>query len=110
MPSGPGSPLRPRAPHTVEAHPYIAAALKAGFEKPFAWAGLESRERARLCKQGLFNAAKGQKPPVSVSVDIEPEPGGTWRCTFVLHDKTVAKAYVMSKYGKDRTQWPYRAR
>ena len=110
MPAGPGSPLRPRAPHTAEAHPYVAAALAVGFEKPFTWSGLESRERARKCKQGLFNAAKGQTPSVSVSADIEPEPGGTWRLTFVLHDKAVARAFVVGKYGKDRTQWPYRAR
>ena len=109
MPSGPGSPWRPRAPHTAEAHPYVRAALRVGFGREVIWSGIASRERARLMKQGLFNAAKGQRPPVSVSAEIEPGGSGDWRIRFVVHSKSEGRAYVAVTYGKDRSQWPYRA-
>jgi len=106
MPRGPAPAWNQKAPHTAEAAPYVAAAYGAGFELELTWAGIASHERARTLKNGLHNAARLHKPIVSVSTVIEQD-GDTWRIRFTLHDKKVARAHVVSKYGTDRTAWPY---
>lgn len=106
MPRGPAPAWNQRAPHTVEAAPMVDAACKLGFEVELRWAGIETHERARTLKNGLFNAAKLHKPPVSVSCEIVQE-GKTWTIKFKLHDKRTGRAHVVSKHGTDRTQWPY---
>ena len=110
MPRGPSPMWTSAAPHTAEAAPYVHAAFQLGFEQPVVWAGIPSRDRASLMKKGLFNAARRHKPSVSVSADIEPEPGGTFRITFVLHDKKVGRAYIVTKHGPNRSAWPYDTR
>lgn len=108
MPRGPAPGWKAPAPHTVEAQPYIAAAQKIGFETELHWNGLASRERAAECKRGLFNAAR--LAGVSVSTETETESGGTFRIKFKIHDKKVARAYIVQKHGSDRSRWPYNAR
>ena len=110
MPRGPAPMWTSAAPHTQEAQPMVEAAFRIGYEHPVIWNGIASRDRATQLKRGLFNAARRHKPPVSVSCDIEPEPGGTFRITFVLHDKKVGRAYIVTKHGPNRSAWPYDTR
>ena len=107
MPRGPAPGWKQPAEHTREAQPYIAAAVKVGYEVPLTWHGIASKERAQQCRRGLFNAARLQG--VSLSSDIEAA-GGQWRIVFVIHNKKVGRAYIVAKHGKDRTQWPYNSR
>jgi hypothetical protein len=106
MPRGPAPAWHQKAPHTVEAAPYIAAAFRGGYEVEFTWSGIATHERARTLKNGLFNAARLHKPVVAVSVEIV-QAGRAWQLKFKLHDKRVARAHVVNTYGTDRTQWPY---
>jgi hypothetical protein len=106
MPRGPAPAWHQRAPHTVEAAPYIAAAFRGGYEIAFTWSGISTHAEARTKKNGLHNAARLHTPSVAVSCVIE-QNGRTWQIRFTLHDKRVARAYVVNTYGTDRTQWPY---
>ena len=106
MPRGPAPHWHKKMPHTVEAEPMIHAAYQLGFEKELRWTGIETRERARQLKNGLFNAARLHKPAVAVSYSIEQD-GRTWTIKFRLHDKRNARAFVVNTYGTDRRQWPY---
>jgi hypothetical protein len=106
MPRGPAPAWHQKAPHTVEAAPYIAAAFQVGFEQEMCWTGIPTHERARTLKNGLFNAARLHKPVVAVSVDIV-QAGRTWQLKFKIHDKRVARAYVVNTYGPDRENWAY---
>jgi hypothetical protein len=66
--------------------------------------GIETRERAWTCSQGLFNAAKHQK--VSMTARIE-HTGKEFRVRFHAINKSVGRAYIVNKYGTDRSAWPY---
>jgi len=96
-------------PHTAEAAPIVGtAAAKVGFETPVTWGGAASREQVLRRKQGLFNAAR--RAGVSLSIDDITKSGTEWKITFRLHDKRIGRAYVVTRHGSDRTQWPYNAR
>lgn len=110
MPRGPSPAWTARAPHTSEAMPYIAAAFQVGYDTELVWNGIETKTRAADLKRGLFNAARGHKPEVSVHAEIEPASNGDWQIRFAVHDKKAARAYVVAKHGADRKQWPYNAR
>jgi hypothetical protein len=109
MPRGPAPAWHQKAAHTVEAERYVAAAFRVGYEQEMRWTGIPARERARTLKNGLFNAARLHKPPVSVSYEIVQE-GRTWTIRFTLHDKKIGRAHVVGSYGTDRRQWPYDTR
>lgn len=109
MARGPAPTWRQKAPHTVEAEPYINAASPHGFEKPFTWGGIVGKARAVSCRRGLFNAARNAG--VSVSADIEPgKVSGEWKIVFTLHDKATGRAHIVKKHGTDRASWPYDTR
>jgi hypothetical protein len=75
--------------------------------------GVESERRARDLQQGLFRAAKRMgyamrtnAPSVHASWPANAEDG-TWMVEFCAVDKGCARAYVMAKYGADRSRWAY---
>ena len=68
------------------------------------YSGCDTRARAEEIKRALFRAGKhtGQ----SVSAKIE-KTGDQWQVRFKAIDKTMARSYMLSHYGDDRTRWPY---
>ena len=110
MPRGEAPLWKQPAEHTAEAAPHVHAAYLRGFELEHVLGPIESRERAATVKRGLFNAARRHDPPVSVSTKIEPAGPGQFQIRFTLHDKRVAKAYIVGKHGTDRNAWPYNPR
>jgi hypothetical protein len=42
-----------------------------------------------------------------MSAKIVKAKDGTWSVEFRAINKAHAKAYVLAKYGADRSQWPY---
>lgn len=109
MPRGPAPAWTKAAPHTEEARPYVHAAYLQGLETEVHWTGIATKERAMMLRRGLFNASRLHRPQVSVSAAIEKDGSG-WKIRFTLHDKRVAKAYIVNKHGSDRSQWPYNPR
>jgi hypothetical protein len=110
VPRGPAPQWKARAEHTISAIPMVHAAFQLGYEVEVIWRGIATKERARTLKRGLFNASLRHDPPVSVSTDIKPSGNGEYQIHFVLHDKKVARAYIVTKHGTDRSAWPYNAR
>lgn len=108
MARGPAPAWRQKAAHTIEAEPYVAAAMQLGLEQECRWQGIEGKQRAVTMRRGLFNAARNAG--VSVSADIEHGAKNTWTIVFILHDKATGRAHVLAKHGTDRTQWPYDTR
>jgi hypothetical protein len=68
------------------------------------YTGCESRERATEIKQALFRAARHLG--VSLHADIQRDGAG-YRVEFTPVNKAHARAYVVAKYGNDRSKWPY---
>ena len=69
------------------------------------YTGCASRDRAKEIVQGLHRAAKRQE--VSMAARVEAEEDGTFTVVFSAVNKAHARAYVLAKYGKDRSKWPY---
>jgi hypothetical protein len=68
-------------------------------------ADIESRERAKELKQALFRAAKRQG--VSMNAEIKDAVDGTLYIEFRAISKAHARAFIIKKYGPDRSKWPY---
>lgn len=103
MARGPAPAWNQTAEHTNQMLPFVSKLLEAGYELE-AELTADSRDQALLWKRGLFNAAKRLK--VSVHVNLEPA-GHKWRVLFTLHEKRNARAYMVEKYGTDRSAYPY---
>ena len=69
------------------------------------YTGCASRDRAKEIVQGLHRAAKRQE--VSMAARIEPGEDGTFDVVYSAVNKAHARAYVLAKYGSDRSKWPY---
>lgn len=65
-------------------------------------------EHAAEFKQALYRAARRQG--VALVTTIERRPDGSHQVRFKAVDKSAARAYMIAKYGPDRTQWPYNPR
>jgi hypothetical protein len=91
--------------------PYVTASVNHGEMNPetghyseLVITGITTRERASQCNRGLFNAAKHLG--VSVTVKIE-HTGREYHVRFTAINKRMARAYIVKKYGNDRSAWPY---
>lgn len=75
--------------------------------------GCETKERAEEIKRALFRSAvymhKHGHANVSMSAKIVRR-GNEWDVEFLAINKEHAQAYVVRKYGEDRTKWPYSPR
>lgn len=69
------------------------------------YVGCESRERAKEISQGLYRAARHVK--CSVQATVLPADDGTYTVEFRAIDKSMARKYVLQKYGTNRANWPY---
>jgi hypothetical protein len=91
--------------------PYVRASVNAGEMHPetghhpeLLVTGIETQERAADIKRGLYNSAKHLG--VSMRANIE-HTGKEFRVRFNAINKRMARAYIIKKYGKDRSAWPY---
>lgn len=75
--------------------------------------GIEDRERAAEIERALRRSAyymhKHGIADVSAATRIVRD-GETWAVEFHAVNKMHARAYVLKKYGPDRTKWPYSPR
>jgi hypothetical protein len=73
--------------------------------------GIETRERANEIKRALFRSAsymtKWKIADVSMSATVHPADDGTFYVEFTPFNKAHARAYVVGKYGTDRSKWAY---
>lgn len=77
------------------------------------YVGIESEQRARELVQGLHRAATRfgyslhtNAPSAKVSWPANAEDG-TWFIEYTCIDKACARAFVLAKYGADRSKWAY---
>lgn len=68
------------------------------------YAGCESKTRADEIKRALYRAGKHTGHSVHAKVE---KHGSEWQVRFKAIDKTMARKYMLSHYGDDRTKWPY---
>lgn len=93
---------------------YIAASINAaggvcdettGHFAVLHYVGCADLDRAKEIVRALHRAANRQK--VSMSATVHPADDGTFYVKFKAISKAHARAYVLAKYGPDRSQWPY---
>jgi hypothetical protein len=111
MPRGPSRQWRARKlPFT---HEHIQASMQGGRNEhghyaTLVYTGCETRERAEEIKRSLYRC--GKQLGVSVHAEVEPAAAGGFQVRFKAIDKAAARAYVLQRYGNDRTRWPYNPR
>jgi hypothetical protein len=74
------------------------------------YSGIEDKDRAILIRRNLYNAARRMQYSLASNIELVPGQDGqpdTWKVTFTPIDKATARAYVVKKYGTDRSNWPY---
>lgn len=69
----------------------------------------EAEEWSRALHRCAHFLARNRIADVSVTARIERDGAGH-KITFKAIDKTLARKYVLEKYGTDRTKWPYNPR
>ncbi len=69
---------------------------------------IRDAEAARELKAALYRAARRRN--VSLAATVERRGDGTYQVRFKAIDKAAARAYMISKYGPDRSNWPYNPR
>ncbi len=73
-------------------HSHMQAAMAQGYEKPIAYTGIDTPERALDVRKGLFRAARHFKQ--AIHANVERLDDGTYQVVFVLHSKETARAYI----------------
>jgi hypothetical protein len=69
---------------------------------------IRDAEVARELKAALYRAARRRQ--VSLSATVERKADGTYQVRFKAIDKAAGRAYMISRYGPDRSKWPYNPR
>ncbi len=69
---------------------------------------IRDAEVARELKAALYRAARRRN--VSLAATVEKRGDGTYQVRFKAIDKAAARAYMIRRYGPDRTKWPYNPR
>lgn len=81
-----------------------------GHYAPLIIRGLDTREEAEEYRKALYRCAHHLNRhgilPVSMSAQIQRNGTG-YQIEFRAVDKTLARAFVLRKYGTDRSKWPY---
>lgn len=117
MPRGPERPWRVQKGPLLDGH--IQASIARGqdpvtlhygelIEDEFAPGTPLDAARAAEFKTALYRAAKRQG--VSLVATVERRPDGSHQIRFKAVDKAAARAYMIQRYGPDRTKWPYNPR
>lgn len=68
------------------------------------YAGCPTRERAQEIRRALFRSGKHTGHSVTATI---VKNGEVFDVHFKAIDKTMAKQYMLQRYGTDRTKWPY---
>lgn len=76
-----------------------------GHYKHLTYFGCETEARAKEIRQALFRCARYLK--VSMSATAHRSDDGTWQVDFFAVNPDHARAYVVGRYGTDRTKWAY---
>lgn len=111
MARGPERPWRALKPPLLDGH--ILAAIQRGnawlVENELEAGKTLDTDGARELKQALYRAATRQG--VSLDAKIVKDPvNGRLQVQFRVFTKAQARAYMVQKYGTDRTAWPYNPR
>lgn len=107
MPRGPERPWRAqRGPH-LDGHILAAAAHGELVENELQPGQALDAETAAELKRALYRAARRQG--YALSATVEQTPTGH-QVRFKVFNKAEARAYMIAKYGPDRTKWPYNPR
>lgn len=77
---------------------------KGGFAE-IHYTGCATRERAMEIRRAAFRSKR--HTGYSVSAKPKQDKSGEWRVIIRAHDPAMAKAYMIERYGEDRTKWPY---
>lgn len=68
------------------------------------YGGIGDMDRARRIKCNLYNAAKHLGYSMTATIETA---GREYQVRYKAISKQHARAYILSKYGKDRSAWPY---
>jgi hypothetical protein len=66
----------------------------------------EAEEYVRALNRSALHLHRYRVAEVGMSAKPEKD-GERWRVRFKAIDKTAARAYVLKRYGPDRSRWPY---
>lgn len=73
--------------------------------------GISTQEEAAEYVKALYRCAHHLNrhgiAPVSMSAKVRRAVDGGFFVEFRAIDKTLARAYVLQRYGSDRSRWPY---
>lgn len=123
MARGPQRPWRLQQEPLLDAH--IAASVAGGqdpatlhfselTEDEINGQQIRDAEAARQLKNALYRAARRYNltasTKVSLSAKVEKRADGTYQVRFRAIDKAAGRAYMIQRYGPDRTKWPYNPR
>ena len=101
----------------------VCAVAGAGMGKPFTYQGIETPERAKDIKQGVYRCAyhrglsahvawlhSGRQTSVSADWPPDRQPDGTYQLIISIFTKAQARKRHIATYGTDRANWPYNPR
>jgi hypothetical protein len=69
------------------------------------YTGCDTRDRAKEIVRALHRS--GYHLGLSVAAAVKPAVDGTFNVEYHAIDKAHARAYVLAKYGPDRSKWAY---
>jgi hypothetical protein len=113
MPRGPAPQWRIRKEPILDAHIHASVDQVKGVCSPeghyalLVYSGCATRDRAKEISQALYRS--GRHLGFSVSAKVV-KAGDCWQVEFKAIDKTLAKKYMLGKYGNDVSKWPYNPR
>lgn len=117
MPRGPERQWRRQREPLLD--PHIAASIAGGqdpttlhyaelTEDEINGQAIRDAEVARELKAALYRAAR--RANVSLVARVEKRADGSYQVRFKAVDKAAGRAYMIQRYGPDRTKWPYNPR
>lgn len=107
MPRGPERPWRAQRGPLLDQHILAAAAHGELVENEAAPGQPLDADTATDFRRALYRAARRQG--YALSATVEQTITG-YQVRFRVFDKAQARAYMIQKYGPDRTKWPYNPR
>lgn len=101
----------------------LAVAVEKGEKKPITYTGIETPERAKDIKNGIYRCARhrgisvwvewkhsGRVSTTTADWPPDKEADGTYTLTYAVVSKAAARKRHIEKYGTDRANWPYNPR
>ena len=101
----------------------VCAVAAAGMGKPFTYRGIETPERAKDIKQGIYRCARhrdlsanvswsysGRETAASAEWPPDRQPDGTYQLVIQIFTKAMGRKRHILRYGTNRANWPYNPR